>query len=101
VNKQSNPALPSLIVFGGLVVSGFVVMAVAWRMAARTLDVSVQVPALISGGIGGLVLIVVGTALFVSQLGRLRAADERAEMDDVLDRTSEIVQAMRAAREAR
>jgi hypothetical protein len=93
--------LASLLVFAGLVVAGFVVMAVAWRIAARTLDVSIQVPALISGGLGGLVLIVVGTVLFVTQLGRLRAAEERACMDDVLDRTSEIVQAMRAAREAR
>jgi hypothetical protein len=93
--------LPSLLVFGGLVVAGFVVMGVAWRMAARTLDVSIQVPALISGGVGGLVLIIVGTALFVAQLGRLRAADERAHLDEVLDRTSEIVHAMRTAREAR
>jgi hypothetical protein len=99
--KKANPALPSLVVFGGLVVAGFVAMGVAWRIAARTLDVSIQVPALVSGGLGGLMLIVVGTALFVTQLGRLRAADERARMDDVLNRTSEIVQAMRTARETR
>ncbi|HVV76361.1 MAG TPA: hypothetical protein VHC43_10025 [Mycobacteriales bacterium] len=101
MKRTPNPALPSLLVFGGLVVAGFVVMAVAWRIAARTLDVSIQVPAVISGGVGGLVLIVVGTGLFVSQLGRLRAADERADMDEMLDRTSQIVGELRSAREAR
>lgn len=99
--KRANPALPSLLVFAALIVGGFVSMAVAWRIAARTLDVSIQLPALISGGLGGLVLVIVGTALFVTQVGRLRAADERAHLDDVLDRTSEIVQAMRAARDPR
>ena len=99
--KRPNPALPSLLVFAALVVGGFISMAVAWRMAARTLDVSIQLPALISGGIGGLVLVIVGTALFVTQVGRLRAADERAAMDEVLDRTSEIVQTMRATRGAK
>lgn len=98
---RRNPALPSLLVFSGLVVAGFVAMGIAWRVAARTLDVSTQVPALISGGIGGLVMVVVGTALFVTQLARLRAADERADMDEVLDRTSEIVQAMRTEGAAR
>ena len=100
MRRDGNPALPSLLVFGGLVVAGFVSMAVAWRIAARTLDVSIQVPALISGGMGGLILVVVGTVLFVTQLARLRSADERAYMDDVLDRTSEIVQTLRAARDS-
>lgn len=98
---RKNPALPSLLVFAALIVAGFVAMGIGWRVAARTLDVSIQVPAVISGGVGGLVLVVVGTALFVSQTGRLRAADERADFDEVLDRASQMVQELRSAREGR
>ncbi|HWC36203.1 MAG TPA: hypothetical protein VG650_15460 [Mycobacteriales bacterium] len=98
---RKNPALPSLVVFAALVAAGFVAMGLGWRVAARTLDVSIQVPAIISGGLGGLVLVVVGVTLFISQLGRLRAADERTEMHEVLDLTTEIVAELRAAREER
>jgi hypothetical protein len=99
--RRRNPALPSLLVFAAMVVAGFVAMGIGWRVAARTLDVSIQVPAIISGGVGGLVLVAVGTGLFVSQVGRLRAADERAHVDEVLDRASQMVQELRAAREGR
>ncbi|HWA65620.1 MAG TPA: hypothetical protein VG899_04545 [Mycobacteriales bacterium] len=92
-----NPALPSLLLFAGMVVAGFVAMGLGWRVAARTLNVAVQVPAVVSGGLGGLVLIVIGTGLFVAQLGRAAAAEERTDLDDVLDRTSEVIQAVRSA----
>jgi hypothetical protein len=92
----ANPALPSLLLFAGMVVAGFVAMGLGWRVAARTLDVADQVPAIVSGGVGGLVLVVVGTGLFVAQMGRLSAADERTDLDDVLDRASEVVQTLRA-----
>jgi hypothetical protein len=91
-----HPALPSLLAFAGLVVAGFVAMAIGWRVSARTLDVARQVPAIVSGGVGGLVLIVIGTGLLVAQSGRVRAAEERADIDDVLDRASEVVEALRA-----
>lgn len=94
----AGPALPSLLVFAGMVVAGFVSMGLAWRVAARTLDVADQVPAIISGGVGGLLLVVIGTALFVAQMGRVSAADERAELDVVLDRTSEVISAVRDGR---
>ena len=71
-------------------------MAIGWRVSARTLDVSRQVPAIVSGGVGGLVLIVIGIGLLVAQFGRVGAAEERADVDDVLDRASEVVQAVRA-----
>lgn len=91
----SSPALPSLIVFVAIIAAGFVSMGLSWRIAARTLDVADQVPAIISGGVGGLLLVVIGTGLFVAQVGRVSAADERAGYDDVLDHTSEVIQAVR------
>lgn len=94
----SGPALPSLLVFLGMIVVGFAVMAIGWRVAARTLDVSIQLPAIVSGGVGGLVLVVIGTGLFLAQAGRARSADDRADADELLDRVSEVVQALRARR---
>ena len=97
----SHPAFASLLAFAVVVVGGFVAMALSWRVAARTLDVSTQVPTLVSGGIGGLLLVVVGTSLFVVQAGRARAAEDRADADELLDRMSEVVQALRAEGGAR
>ena len=58
-----DPAAPSLLLFGGVVVGGFVAIGIGWRVAARTLFVPSQVPALVSGGIGGLALILIGAGL--------------------------------------
>lgn len=94
----ANPAAPSLLLFAGMVVAGFVAMLLSWRIAARTLDVADQLPAMLSGGVGGLALVVIGTGLFVAQMGRLSAADDRADLDDVLDRASEVAQVVRDRR---
>jgi hypothetical protein len=94
----SHPAVPSLVVFSGIALAGFVAMILGWRVAARTLNVAAQVPAIVSGGVGGLVLVVIGTGLLVAQAGRVRAAQERADADELLDRTSEVVQALRSLR---
>lgn len=96
----AHPALPSLTVFAAIAIGGFVSMLLGWRVAARTLNVAAQLPAVVSGGIGGLMLVVIGTSLFVAQVGRLRSAEERAEADELLDRTSEVVQALRVKQPA-
>jgi hypothetical protein len=95
MKRVSNPALPSLLLFAGMVVAGFVAMGLGWRVAARSLNVAAQLPAIISGGLGGLVLIVIGTGLFVAQMGRVSGAAESTDMHEVLDRTSEVIHAVR------
>ena len=67
-----------------LVVAGFVAFALGWRGAAATLDVPVQVPYLVSGGLAGLALILAGVVLVIVQLGRREAADERELVADVI-----------------
>ena len=94
----SHPAAPSLVVFAGIVVAGFAAMILGWRVTARTLNVAAQLPAVISGGLGGLVLVVVGTALLVAQAGRVSAARDRAGADDLLDRAAEVVEQVRGKR---
>jgi hypothetical protein len=86
-----DPALPGLALMVGLVLAGFGAMALGWVGAARTIYVPLQFPGLVSGGIGGLALIGVGTALFDLQLARRDAARERRVTDDLLDEVAELV----------
>jgi hypothetical protein len=86
-----DPAAPSLLLYGCLVVGGFVAIALGWRVAARTLFVYFQVPALVSGGVGGLALIVIGSGLAATQVGRRLAAAERAETEDLLDEAASLL----------
>jgi len=76
--------MASALVAGALVVAGFAAMALAWRGAAATLDVPVQVPYLVSGGIGGLALLIAAATIVDVQVGRHLAARERAAFDAVV-----------------
>lgn len=94
----NDPAAPSLLLFAGLVVAGFTAIGIGWKIAARTLVVSYQTPALVSGGMGGLTLIILGAGLANVQAGRRFAALEREETEALLDEASALVDAVRAKR---
>lgn len=49
-----------------LVTAGFIAIGVGWWGASGTRDVSEQIPFLISGGILGLALVLLGAAVFVA-----------------------------------
>src|SRR5205085_10436759 len=87
----TDPAAPSLAWFAAFVAAGFVAIAIAWKVAARTQVVPYQIPALVSGAMGGLALIVIGACLANIQAGRRLAAAERAETDLVLDEPTALV----------
>lgn len=91
-----DPATPGLVLFGAFVVGGFVAIALGWRVAARTLYVALQVPALVSGALGGLALVALGAAFLTTQAGRRLAAQERAETDALLDEVAGLVAAVRS-----
>lgn len=93
-----NPAATSLMLFSGMVVAGFVAIGIGWKVAARTLAVPYQTPALVSGGMGGLALILLGTGLLSVQAGRRMAAVERDETEALLDEASALVDAVKAKR---
>lgn len=91
---RSDPATPSLLLFAGLTVGGFLAIGIGWRVAARTLLVAAQVPALVSGAMGGLAMILLGVALISIQSGRRLAAIERALTETVLDEAALLLQAV-------
>lgn len=90
-----DPAAPSIALFAGLILAGFVTIGVGWRVAARTLFVPAQIPALGSGGLAGVALVVVGAALLTIQVGRRLAALERSETEALLDEAADLVKAFR------
>jgi hypothetical protein len=62
----------------------FVAFLAAWKGASGTVHVDVQVAYLVSGGLGGLALLVAGSTLLTVQLTRVLAAREARELEAVL-----------------
>ena|SRR5438067_13835399 len=93
-----DPLVPSLVLFGSMIVAGFAAIFVGWSVAARTLVVSSQTPALVSGGLGGLLLVCVGSSLMSVQIRRRFAAAEHAEMDRVLEEAVALVASAKTQR---
>lgn len=94
----ADPAIPSLLLFSGLIISGFAAIGIGWRVAARTLFVPFQMPALVSGAMGGLALILLGAGLVIIQSNRRYAAVERADTESLLDEASALVEAFKRIR---
>lgn len=95
---SKDPATPSLVLFAALAVGGFAVIALGWRVAARTLFVPFQIPALVSGAMGGFALVMLGVGLVSIQSGRRAAAVERAETEGLLDEVAALVAAAKRSR---
>lgn len=89
-----DPAAPSLVTFAALVVVGFAALAGGWLVAAETAFVPEQVAALMSGGIGGVGLVLIGTTLAVVQVGRRVAAEEARALDAVIDEAEMVLAAL-------
>lgn len=88
----AQPVVPSLLVLGFMVVAGFVAIGLAWRIAAATLVVAFQTPAVVSGGLVGLALILLGAGLISTQLGRHWAAQERQEREGLLEEAAQLLE---------
>ena len=82
---------------GVLVALGFAAIALAWYHAGNTDQVWVQNQEILSGGLGGMALIVVGVGLLI----RDRVAQERAVVIERWERLIEAIEAQAAATTAR
>lgn len=76
-----------------LVLLGLVAVVIGWFGASGTGLAVEQIPYLISGGIGGVVLVVVGCAAWASA----DLQDEWRKLDAIEERLDELVQATRRA----
>jgi hypothetical protein len=91
----ADPAAPGLVLFAAVALAGLVAIGLGWRVAARTLYVGLQVPAVVSGGLAGLALVFVGAGLATVQVGRRVAAAERVRTERVLDEAAQLLAVLR------
>jgi hypothetical protein len=84
--RRISPFTVALLSCSVLIAGGAAAIVIGYVIAARTLDVFDQVPAIVSGGIGGMALILTGCVLAYVQVGRACAERERSAEDGVLER---------------
>jgi hypothetical protein len=78
-----------------LVVGGIVAIEIGYVMVGRTLNVFDQVPAMVSGGIGGIALVITGCVLGYAQVGRACSESERAHEEQALSRIAALAEVER------
>jgi uncharacterized membrane protein YdfJ with MMPL/SSD domain len=79
-----DPSSPALTWIGlGITALGFVAIAYSWGKVAALLDVSLQMPYVVSGGLTGLALVMVGLSV-VHLAARGQDAAERARQVEEL-----------------
>jgi hypothetical protein len=80
----ADPGIRAGVILVAVAIVGLAVLSLAWRGVARSLYVGVQLPFLISAGIGGAALAGTGAALFGMHLERRAAAVRRADVDEIV-----------------
>ena len=86
-----DPALPGLLMMVVIVLGGLVAIYFGWRGVARTIYVPLQLPEIVSGGLGGIALVGLGLALFDLQMTRRELALERKQNADILNEIASLV----------
>jgi hypothetical protein len=88
-----DPVAVILITGAVLVAAGFLALLLGWRGAAGTLNIPVQLPYLVSGGIGGIALIGMGLGLCNLAASRREAAREIARLQGLVDDAAKLLEA--------
>lgn len=91
----TDPTVSSSLAAGLLVLGAFLGFVLSWRGVAQTLLIPKQLPFLVSGGVGGLGLLVAGITILLVQGERRRAAREFQKLGDVLAQARAILVALR------
>jgi hypothetical protein len=90
-----DPFTVSVIVLVVLAAGGLAGVVVGWRGAAASLDVSVQLPYIVSGAIGGTALLGFALGLLLVQARRRDEARRRSELDRVVQAAADLLAAVR------
>jgi hypothetical protein len=93
-----DPGAQAMVVLALLAAAGFAMLVLAWRGAARTIYVPLQVPWLVSGGVAGLALIGMALGAWSIHEGRRRDAEHRAVMEDLVREAAELAEDVRSGR---
>lgn len=81
-----------LAVFVGLAcaLAGFVIIALSWNFAAELDYIQGQFPYLVSGGLTGISLVVVGIAIIVIQILRADGAEQAKQLNRLVTQIEEL-----------
>ena len=92
----NDPFTVSVAVLGFLAAAGLAGIAIGWRGAAASLVVSVQLPYIVSGVMGGVALLGFSLGLLLVQARRRQEAQRRAEFDRVVRAAADLLAAARS-----
>jgi hydroxymethylglutaryl-CoA reductase len=93
----NDPFTVSVAVLGFLAAAGLAGIAIGWRGAAASLVVSVQLPYIVSGVIGGVALLGFSLGLLLVQARRRQEARRRNDFDRVVQAAAALLAAVRGA----
>jgi len=91
-----DPFAVSIVVLLLLAAAGLAGIAIGWSGAAGSLVVSVQLPYIVSGMIGGVALLGFSLGLLIIQARRHREAQRRAGFDRVVLAAADVLAAARS-----
>ena len=95
MNRLRDPFVASVAVLVALGLVGLVGVGVAWKGAAATLVVALQLPYIVSGALGGLALLGFALGLVLVQARRRNEAMRRAGFDRVVRAAADLLAAAR------
>ena len=93
-----DPGVQAVVVLALLAVAGFVMLALGWRGAARTIYVPLQVPWVASGGVAGLAVLGMALGAWSIHAGRRQDAEHRADMEELVRAAAELAEELRSGR---
>lgn len=97
-NRLRDPVAVIMIAGVALVYVGFMAFAIGWHGAAATLDIPLQMPYLVSAGLGGAALIALGLGLCNLYGSRRETAREMVRLQDLLDEAAGLLEAVELRR---
>jgi len=93
-----DPGIQAALVLVLLAIVGFLMLGLAWRGAARTIYVPLQMPWVLSGGFAGIALIGLAYGALSIHLGRRQDAVHRAEVEDLVRTAATLAEELRTGR---
>jgi hypothetical protein len=97
VKPHRDPFVVSVVVLAALALAGLIGVGVAWKGAAATLVVALQLPYITSGAVGGLALLGFALGLLLVQARRRQEAKRRAEFGRLVQAAADVLAAAREA----
>ena len=94
-DRLRDPGVQAVVVLVLLAIAGFVMLGLAWRGAARTIYVPLQMPWVLSGGFAGIGLLGLAYGALSIDLGRRQDAIHRAEVEELVRTAATLAEELR------